>query len=153
MDFLYDHKEKIEESLYWRLADLFSLDVDIVFYDTTSVHFEIEEEDEKLRKRGYSKNGRSDAPQMVVGLAVTRDGFPVKSWVFPGNTADVTTIEIRPVFHRSPHRIREELRSIKIGQLFGPKGTVYQVTPGTPEARNMLKKLNIDPLPSVLSME
>ncbi|TRZ88829.1 IS1634 family transposase [bacterium] len=93
MDFLHDHKEKIEESLYRRLADLLNLDVDLVFYDTTSVHFEIEEEDEKLRKRGYSKNGRSDAPQMVVGLAVTRDGFPVKSWVFPGNTTDVTTIE------------------------------------------------------------
>jgi len=123
MDFLHDHKEKIEESLYWRLADLLSLDVDLVFYDTTSVHFEI-------------------APQMIVGMAVTRDGFPVKSWVFPGNTTDVTTIEIRPVFHRSPHRIREELRSIKTGQLFGPKGTVYQVTPGTPEARNMLKKVN-----------
>ena len=92
-----------------------------------------------------------------------------------------STIEIRPVFHRSPRRIRthvflcvlslllervaekacgttwfrirEELRSIKIGQLFGPKGTVYRVTPGTPEARNMLKKLNIDPLLSVLSVE
>jgi hypothetical protein len=39
------------------------------------------------------------------------------------------------------------------GQLFGPKGTVYQVPPGTPEARNMLKKINIDPMPSVLSVE
>jgi hypothetical protein len=371
MDVLHDHKEKIEESLYWRLADLLNMDVDLVFYDTTSVHFEIEEEDEKLRKRGYSKNGRTDAPQMVVGMAVTRDGFPVKSWVFPGNTTDVTTIEqvkndlkgwrlnrcifvadagmvsadnlaslrrgggryivampwrkgteadeaashpgrfkevrenlhvkevrvgdrryvvcfnpkeaerqrlhreeilrdlteelrglrehpkracqlmaskrygrylrrlksgelrlnqasiqererhdgiwivhsnadelsaedlalaykqllrveecwrtmkstieIRPVFHHSPDRIRahtflcvlalllervaekacgttwfrirEELRSIKIGQLFGPQGTVYQVTPGTSEARNLLKKLKIDPLPSVLAVQ
>jgi hypothetical protein len=50
-------------------------------------------------------------------------------------------------------RIREELCSIKIGQFFGPKGTVYQVTPGTSEARNMLKKFKIDPLPSVLSVE
>ena len=44
------------------------------------------------RKRGHSKNGRSDAPQIVVGLAVTRDGFPVRHWVFPGNTVDVTTV-------------------------------------------------------------
>ena len=44
------------------------------------------------RKRGYSKNGRGDAPQIVVGLAVTRDGFPVRHWVFPGNTVDVTTV-------------------------------------------------------------
>jgi len=93
MDFLDEHKEKIEEALYWRLADLLSLDVDLVFYDTTSVHFETDEEDGDLRKRGYSKNNRTDAPQMVVGMAVTRDGFPVKSWVFPGNTTDVTTVQ------------------------------------------------------------
>ena len=106
MDFLHEHKEKIEESLYWRLADLLSLDVDLVFYDTTSVHFEIEEEDEKLRKRGYSKNGRSDAPQMIVGMAVTRDGFLVKSWVFPGNTTDVTTIE----------RVKEDLKGWRLNR-------------------------------------
>lgn len=106
MDVLHDHKEKIEESLYWRLADLLNLDVDLIFYDTTSVHFEIEEEDEKLRKRGYSKNGRSDAPQMVVGMAVTRDGFPVKSWVFPGNTTDVTTLE----------RVKKDLRGWRLNR-------------------------------------
>jgi len=93
MDFLEDHKKEIEEALYWRLADLLNMDVDLVFYDTTSVHFETADEDEELRRRGYSKNGRSDAPQIVVGMAVTRDGYPVKSWVFPGNTTDVTTIE------------------------------------------------------------
>jgi hypothetical protein len=93
MDFLDEHKEKIEEALYWRLADLLSMDVDLIFYDTTSVHFETDEEDGDLRKRGYSKNNRTDAPQMVVGMAVTRDGYPVKSWVFPGNTTDVTTVE------------------------------------------------------------
>ncbi len=93
VDFLEDHKKEIEEALYWRLADLLNMDVDLVFYDTTSVHFETNDEDEELRRRGYSKNGRSDAPQIVVGMAVTRDGYPVKSWVFPGNTTDVTTIE------------------------------------------------------------
>ena len=45
------------------------------------------------RKRGHSKNGRGDAPQIVVGLAVTREGFPVRHWVFPGNTVDVSTVE------------------------------------------------------------
>jgi hypothetical protein len=44
------------------------------------------------RKHGLSKNGRSDAPQIVVGLAVTREGFPVRHWVFPGNTVDVSTV-------------------------------------------------------------
>ena len=108
MDFLEAHKEEIERAIYFRMGDLLNVDVDLIFYDTTSLHFEIDEEDEgvgygnvlagrrpyqALRKRGHSKNGRGDAPQIVVGLAVTRDGLPVRSWVFPGNTNDVTTIE------------------------------------------------------------
>jgi len=103
MDFLARHQEQIEEELYWQLADLLNLDVDLIFYDTTSLYFEIDEEDrgeEALRLRGHSKDGRGDAPQVVVGLAVTRDGIPVKSWVFPGNTQDVTTVE----------RVKEDLR-------------------------------------------
>jgi len=108
MDFLEENKETLEESLYYRLADLLNLDVDLVFYDTTSLHFEIDEADAvgqrgsrqaggkaypALRKRGKAKNGRDDAPQLVIGLAVTRDGFPVRHWVFPGNTVDVTTVK------------------------------------------------------------
>jgi hypothetical protein len=112
MDFLEAHKEAIENALYFRMADLLNLDVEIVFYDTTSLHFEVDEEDHgagerdevhgslaagrksyrALRKRGHSKNGRFDAPQIVVGLAVTRDGFPVRHWIFPGHTVDVTTV-------------------------------------------------------------
>ncbi len=113
MDFLEAHKEAIEKAIYFRMADLLNLDVEIIFYDTTSLHFEIDEEDRgfgqrdevrgslssgdktyrALRKRGHSKNGRFDAPQIVIGLAVTRDGFPVRHWIFPGNTVDVTTVE------------------------------------------------------------
>jgi len=107
MDFLEANKEAIEQAIFYQVADLLSLDVDIVFYDTTSLHFEIDDEDagdahgsvaagrkayRAPRKRGHSKNGRGDAPQIVVGLAVTRDGFPVRHWVFPGNTVDVTTV-------------------------------------------------------------
>jgi hypothetical protein len=105
MDLLDRHKEEIEETLYWKLGDLLHLDVDLVFYDTTSVYFEIDEEDD-LRRRGYSKDGRGDRPQVVVGLAVTRDGFPVKSWVFPGNTSDVSTIE----------RVKDDLRGWKLNR-------------------------------------
>lgn len=113
MDFLEANKDAIEKAIYFRMADLLNLDVEIVFYDTTSLHFEVDEEDHgvgerdevhgsvaaggktyrALRKRGHSKNGRFDAPQIVVGLAVTRDGFPVRHWIFPGNTVDVTTVE------------------------------------------------------------
>jgi Transposase DDE domain len=113
MDFLEANKEAIEKAIYFRLADLLNLDVEIIFYDTTSLHFEVDEEDHghgehdsvhgslaaggksygALRKRGHSKNGRFDAPQIVIGLAVTRDGLPVRHWIFPGNTVDVTTVE------------------------------------------------------------
>jgi len=113
MDFLEANKEAIEKAIYFRMADLLNLDVEIVFYDTTSLHFEVDDEDRgfgerdevhgslaagrktyrALRKRGHAKNGRFDAPQIVVGLAVTRDGFPVRHWIFPGNTVDVTTVE------------------------------------------------------------
>jgi transposase len=104
MDFLLRHIEAIEQELFFRTADLFNADVDLIFWDTTTLYFEIDEEDEDgeqwqthdipaLRKRGHHKEGRDSNPQVVVGLALTRDGLPVRSWVFPGNTADVTTID------------------------------------------------------------
>ena len=113
MDFLEANKEEIERAIFFRVSDLLSLEVDLIFYDTTSLHFEIDAEDAGVgeedtvrgsraagakkyvapRKRGYSKNGRGDAPQIVVGLAVTRDGLPVRHWVFPGNTVDVKTVQ------------------------------------------------------------
>lgn len=133
MDFFEDHKAQIEKSLYFTMADLMNADVDLIFYDTTSLHFEVDQEDALetedevkgdpeddvdaeaatvgqsdlgLRKRGHSKNGRTDAPQIVIGLAVTRDGLPVRSWVFPGNTADVSTVE----------KVKEDLRGWKLGR-------------------------------------
>ena len=108
MDFLEAHREELEETIFWNTATLLELDTELVFFDTTSLHWEIDEEDERevtagtqaggrsyapLRKRGYSKNGRGDAPQVVIGLAVTREGFPVRHWVFPGNTVDVETVQ------------------------------------------------------------
>ena len=126
MDFLEANKEAIERAIYFRVADLLSLDVEIVFYDTTSLHFEIDEPDRgigpndevrgsapagkktyhALRKRGHSKNGRFDAPQIVIGLAVTRDGFPVRHWIFPGNTVDVTTVA----------KVKEDLRGWQLSR-------------------------------------
>jgi hypothetical protein len=96
LDLLAEQKAKLEKEIFFRVADLLSADVDLLFYDTTSVYFETEEEDEgeqALRKWGHGKDSRPNAPQIVVGLAVTREGLPVKSWVFPGNTADVSTVE------------------------------------------------------------
>ena len=98
IDFLHAHQAALEEGLYYRMADLLNLDVELVFYDTTSLHFEIADEDPEapegppLRKRGHSKNGRGDAPQVLVGLAVTCEGFPVCHWMFPGNTVELSTV-------------------------------------------------------------
>ncbi len=98
MDLLYDHAEEVEETIFFSTANLFNRDVDLIFYDTTSVSFHIDHED-WLRKYGHAKEGVW-APQIVVALAVTSDGLPVRSWVFPGNTSDVETIE----------RVRSDLR-------------------------------------------
>jgi transposase len=92
MDFLLENQASLEKEIYWALADLLNLQVDLLFFDTTSSYFETETETE-LKKRGYSKDKRGDLPQTVIGLAVTRDGIPIRHWVFPGNTADMNTIE------------------------------------------------------------
>ena len=92
MDYLLEHQSRLEQEIYWSVADLLNMEVDILFFDTTSSYFETEAETE-LKKRGYSKDKRSDLPQVVIGLAVSREGIPVKHWVFPGNTADMNTIE------------------------------------------------------------
>lgn len=91
MDLLHDHAEEVEETIFFHTANLFNRDVDLIFYDTTSASFHIDREDE-LRKYGHSKEGTWQ-PQVVVALAVSGDGLPVRSWVFPGNTTDSRTIE------------------------------------------------------------
>ncbi len=117
MDFLEEHKAQVDKAVYFSMADLMNADVDLIFYDTTSLHFEVDEEDRvdlpkqgrrypAPRKRGLSKNGRDDAPQIVVGLAVTREGLPVRSWVFAGNTTDVTTVE----------QVKADLRGWRLGR-------------------------------------
>ena len=100
---LLHHIAALEREIFGRTADLFNAEGDLVFWDTTPLDLEIDEEDEDgeqgqtrdipaLCKRGHHKDGRDGNPQVVVGLARTRDGWPVRSWVCPGNTADVTTM-------------------------------------------------------------
>ncbi len=97
LDLLQAHSEKVEEAIFFQTASLLDLEVDLVFYDTTTVTFSIDtadeetEEYEALRQYGRPKDGRWSV-QMVVALAVTREGLPVRSWVFPGNTADMATV-------------------------------------------------------------
>lgn len=106
MDILYEHAERIEKQLFFRVANLFNLSVDMIFYDTTTASFAVDYEDEEgLRQYGHSKEG-TWAPQVVVALAVTREGIPVRSWVFPGNTADVSTVAT----------IKKDLRGWNLGR-------------------------------------
>lgn len=96
MDRLLQMQEPLQEQVFFSVATLLNLEVDLLFLDTTSTYFEVEDEDEKgkgLRRRGHSKDHRPDLPQVVIGLAVTRDGIPIRCWVWPGNTADVSVVQ------------------------------------------------------------
>jgi hypothetical protein len=112
MDWLDAHKDAIEPAVYCRLADFLNLDVELIFYETPSWHVAIDDMDQghgeddlvdgslaagaktyqAPRTRGLSTHGRSDAPQVVIGLAVTRDDLPVRPWVCPGHTVEVNTV-------------------------------------------------------------
>ena len=94
MDFLLDNEESIQHEVFWSVANLLNLEVDVIFFDTTSTYFEIDHNDEdNLKQYGYSKDKRGDLPQIVIGLAVTKEGIPIRSWVFPGNTPDAKTVD------------------------------------------------------------
>jgi transposase len=84
------NKDLIEEALFARRRDLFS-DLDIVFFDTTSIYFE-GEGGETIGQRGHSKDHRPDLNQMVVGMVLDHNGNPICSEFWPGNTADVKSL-------------------------------------------------------------
>jgi len=106
MDALHAQAASVEQAVFFHTADLFKIEVDLLFYDTTTCTFAIDADDEDdVRCFGRPKDGMW-APQIVVALAVTREGLPVRSWVFPGNTTDVSTVE----------RIKDDLRGWKLGR-------------------------------------
>ncbi len=109
MDHLLAIERSLAEQAYFQVTDLLNLEIDLLFFDTTSTYFETEEADEDVprdeegirvaaddgrkageagfRTHGKSKDSRDDLPQVIVGMAVTRDGIPVRVWSWPGNTA------------------------------------------------------------------
>ena len=99
MDFLIEASEELQHDVFFTVANLLNLEVDLIFLDTTSTYFEIEGEDadeegrDGLRKRGHSKDHRPDQAQVVIAFAVTRTGIPVRCWVWPGNTSDQALLE------------------------------------------------------------
>jgi len=99
MDFLLGAKEDIEREVFFQTANLLNLEVDLLYFDTTSTYFEVEDvTEDDVRQRGHSKDSRPDLPQVVIGLAVTREGIPVRMWVGDppkvgaGDTPDMNVI-------------------------------------------------------------
>ena len=90
-----DAQAKVQEAVFFACADLLNLEVDLLFFDTTSTYFERDEPERgegAFRVFGHSKDHRPDLPQIVIGLAVTREGIPVRVWCWPGNTNDMSVI-------------------------------------------------------------
>lgn len=94
------NKDEIEELLFARNKDLFT-EVDLVFFDTTSIYFE-GEGGQELGKHGHSKDSRPDLPQMIVGAILDSRGRPLCCEMWPGNVTDVTTLQ--PVVKRLTER-------------------------------------------------
>src|SRR6266536_865281 len=115
MDWLLQIRAPLEQEIFAQVANLLNLEVDLLFFDTASTYFELEEADEEvarnwrgekasggddadpgkaagLRTHGNSKDSRDDLPQIVIGMAVTRDGIPVRCWSWPGNASDQVVI-------------------------------------------------------------
>jgi hypothetical protein len=117
MDWLLEIQGALEREVFHQVASLLNLEVDLLFFDTTSTYFCLDEADEPVarnergelpaaddegeceaarragfRSYGRSKDHRDDLPQVVIGMAVTREGIPVRVWSWPGNTADSALI-------------------------------------------------------------
>jgi transposase len=93
LDHLLPHKDELERHLRQRLGDLFDLKYELLLYDITSTYFEGECAGNPLARRGYSRDSRPDCLQVLIGLVVTEDGFPLGYEVFAGNRNDATTVD------------------------------------------------------------
>jgi transposase len=108
MDFLFEHASIIQEKVFWATAHLLNLTVDLIFFDTTNTYFEMEDPGEsELIAFGKSKHKRDDLPQVTIGLAVTREGIPVRCWVLPGNQNDAKCVD----------QVQKDLNDWKLGNV------------------------------------
>ena len=95
LDKVLQHKRALFSHLQERWQDLFGAKFEVLLYDLTSTYFESPPPEEQKDKRrfGYSRDKRPDCVQVVIGLIVTPEGFPLAYEVLPGNTADKTTLQ------------------------------------------------------------
>lgn len=101
--FLAKVREDLEHDLFLQDRDLFSLEVDLLFIDTTST-FVWRDTETDVRRRGYSRDRRPDQPQVVLCVAVDADGWPVAWDILPGNTAD------KPAFVGMIEKLRKRFK-------------------------------------------
>jgi transposase len=92
LDRLHPNRIAIESDLVERERNLFQLDSTVYLYDLTSTYFEGQAKRNPKAKRGYSRDKRPDCKQVVVGLVISREGFPIAHEVFDGNTQDRKTL-------------------------------------------------------------
>jgi transposase len=100
----------VQEAVFFAAASLLNLEVDVLFFDTTSTYFERDEEDggqDGFRRYGKSKDHRDDLPQIVIGLAVTREGIPVRIWSWPGSTSDQDVLA----------EVKDDMRHWRLGRV------------------------------------
>jgi hypothetical protein len=105
-----DAQARVQEAVFFAAATLLNLEVDLLFFDTTSTFFQRDGEDDGadgFRRLGHSKDHRPDLPQVVIGLAVTREGIPVRVWCWPGNTNDMTVLK----------QVKDDLRGWRLGRV------------------------------------
>ena len=130
MDWLHAVRGELEKQVCFAVAGLLGLEAGLLFFDTTSTYFELEEADELVarnwrgekaaggedadpdkaagfRTHGKPEDSRDDLPQIIIGLAVTRDGIPVRCWCWPGNTADSALIR----------QVKDDMRDWTLGKL------------------------------------
>lgn len=100
-------KEEVEKKIIVFAKKQFTFDFSIVFYDVTTLYFETFKEDEEaFRKSGFSKDNKPNQPQIVIGLIVTHDGFPVAYDVFSGNTFEGKTFIPTIVKFKDTHKVK-----------------------------------------------
>lgn len=119
MDWLLEVQDELCEAVYFATADLLNLEVDLLFFDTTSTYFEREQPEHDIldeqgnvirpafRAHGKSKDSRDDLPQVVIAMAVTRTGIPIRVWCWPGNTGDQELIR----------QAKDDLRAWKLSRV------------------------------------
>jgi hypothetical protein len=128
MDIFLSVIDRLAEEVFFSVANLLNLEVDILFFDTTSTYWETDSVDDALygddaeegcgddeaavverawRRHGHSKDHRPDLPQVILGMAVTREGIPVRVWTFPGNTSDQVLIR----------KVRDDLADWKLNRV------------------------------------